>query len=183
MAMNLPQTSMLALAYSHPVFQLEDVREYVNGGEQDEHGWKSALIEGVVLNSRGEENGNVWFCLQITQIHVAGQDAGILLRAPLEAHISIGKYRPQANMAKQADKANREVVSLEMLMQENTEISNVNSGLLIFQFHIHSKAQKTLITIEQMLSAGGNVVGFHRRTSSERGYGPGFHLSVRMERC
>ena len=190
MAMNLPQPRMMAFPnlYPEPVRHLVDVVAYFNCGDvQDfedvllEFGWKPALFRGVVLDKRAQSDGLIWFCLRISEIHIAGTSEGLAFAAPLDAHISIGKYYPQANLPEMIKRIKELLANLdiEVLMRQNDAVSSLTRGLVIFEFHIRSKGQKTFVAIEQKLSAGGIVSGRHRSPTAATGYGPGFHLSVR----
>ena len=190
MAMNLPQPRMMAFPnlYVEPVRHLVDVVAYFNCGDvQDfeevrlEFGWKPAVFRRVVVDKRAQRDGLIWFCLRISEIHIAGTSEGLAFAAPLDAHISIGKYYPAAKLGRMIERINEMVADrdIELLIRQNPEISSLRSGLVIFEFHLRSKGQRTFIAIEQMLSAGSRVFGRHRSPSSATGHGPGFHLSVR----
>ena len=155
--------------YPKPVTHLDvDVVAYFNCGDvqdfedvQLEFGWKPALFRGVVLDRRVQRDGLIWFCLRISEIHIAGTSEGLAWRMIKRINEMV------ANL------------DIEMLIRENHEVSSLRKGLVIFDFHIRSKGQKTFLAIEQMLSAGGRVSGRHRSPTAATGYGPGFHLSVR----
>ena len=158
-----------------PATTLAELQHYIASGKAGEFGWKTAIVRDVVLDMRPNGDDKTWYCVRANEIHVVGQEHGILLSASqVEAHISIGKYVPQEKMRKQVDKVHRIVANLDLELQlrENAECSRLDSGLLIFEFHVRSRGQKSLVAIEQMLGAGGRVVGKHRSPSF-------FHLSVR----
>lgn len=125
--------------YPKPVTHLDvDVVAYFNCGDvQDfedvllEFGWKPALFRGVVLDKRAQSDGLIWFCLRISEIHIAGTSEGLAWRMIKRINEMV------ANL------------DIEMLIRENHEVSSLRKGLVIFDFHIRSKGQKTIIHCHQ----------------------------------